>query len=608
MNHGLSIVLAFLAALVMAGCGGRADRTMSSAEEEELLMRVAEPSAAGDFSRAIAVADSLLATELSDSARTYVMSERCVALGNSGHLDATIAYADTVLRFAREKGVDEIVMNMEGTLGFAWRRKENYDSAIVHLQRGLAFAEKVKNKEYEQYFTELVGIAMADRHRPDEAEMYLRRSVQLAREMDDTAYVVSAVSQLGSLLTRDERGDSTDLKERNRRAIDYLKPYIPLAEAVDPITRFKFITPLAFAYMNIDSAETAHYWLERARGIANSVPEMKQYQFTMLLLDERMAEKEHRPADRLALLYRLDSAGMYRTMSHEVSLNMAQSLAALGRYREAYAKAETAYGQLRKAHDDDVQEQMAEMSAKYNAALKDLEIERLTNRGWVMTLVIVGLVFAGVVATILLIFTARARKRREELARQREYIRGLEQERTRIARELHDDIAGDLVGLQFVIRTIGPESASDRIGKIARKTRALSHELISPEFSRHTLPELIRNLSHSRTPGTGLEIVTGQNGTFDWASLSPDESLELYRIVQEAVNNAVKYASRDLPLQILMGGDDKYEITVTCGLGDAAHDSAGIGHSIMRTRAQIAGATLAEESDDTNLTLTIKQK
>lgn len=68
-----------------------------------------------------------------------------------------------------------------------------------------------------------------------------------------------------------------------------------------------------------------------------------------------------------------------------------------------------------------------------------------------------------------------------------------------MARELHDDIAGELVGLQFGAMSLTSEGVSERIGKLARRVRTLSHGLMPPEFSNSRLPELIRDFAARAT-------------------------------------------------------------------------------------------------------------
>jgi two-component system, NarL family, sensor histidine kinase UhpB len=130
-------------------------------------------------------------------------------------------------------------------------------------------------------------------------------------------------------------------------------------------------------------------------------------------------------------------------------------------------------------------------------------------------------------------------------------FRAQEAERVRIARELHEDIAQQMAGLLLRLRLVRDmEDADARAEAVAE----LRDDLVRTadairEFARGLHPPALQDLGlsaaiegYARTlPGIAdLRIVTDTADTR--GLLSPERELALYRIIQEALSNAVRHA------------------------------------------------------------------
>lgn len=602
-----------LTAIMITGCRHAERRTMTNDEEERLYALVAEPSSEGDLTRAIAAADSLLTTELSDSLRGYIMVERGVAIINSGDTKRAAAYADTIRTYGEDYNLMEARIQAESICGIAARRELQYDSAIAHYGRGIELALEAGDKEWEQHLTDLAGIAYVERGHFDEALEYLKRSLQLARELDDTTAIVSTLGTIGGVYVRDTRGDASERINRNKLIITELPPPIGLIEGQHPLYQIKYLSPLAYAYLSLDSIRKGRELIASIDSLAAPFPPEHQAHVQVLQLKALLAAKEHHPEERMRLYDLLDSMSEHGRSAQISDIERAQCLADLGRYREAYERQREAYDKAETEHQEKVNEAMADMNARYNTAVKELEIEKLSHRQWVLTFIIVVCLLTILLGVLAWMIIWRNRRNREAIARQAEYIRGLEQERSRMARELHDDIAGDLVGLQYGVMSMSSNEASERIGSIARKTRALSHELMPPEFKNHTLPELLRDFARSRSYDGGGTVSVVSTGDFDWHRLEPGVSYELYRIVQEGVNNAQKHSAPGTAVEICLRGNETYEITISGNakiseMPGVSAKEPGVGMRIMKTRAELAGANFEAEERDGRLILKLTEK
>jgi signal transduction histidine kinase len=194
---------------------------------------------------------------------------------------------------------------------------------------------------------------------------------------------------------------------------------------------------------------------------------------------------------------------------------------------------------------------------------------------------------------------------REELRRE-EALRTVVEERTRIARELHDVVAHRVslmtvqAGAARTIATDDPEKAAEAMGAVEQAGREVLGEL------RHLLGVLRPNAEGDLFPQPGLIDIPHLVDEFNEAglevTLSVDgEEVELpvrvelavYRIVQEALTNALRHAGPDARAMVRLenkGEGVRIEVTDD-GIGASPGVNGGHGIVGMRERAQLLGGS-----------------
>jgi len=189
-------------------------------------------------------------------------------------------------------------------------------------------------------------------------------------------------------------------------------------------------------------------------------------------------------------------------------------------------------------------------------------------------------------------------------------IEAQEQERSRIARELHDDIGQRLALLAIELAQLQqrlPNSSElpGRIGQLQKSTseiaadiQSLSHELHSSRLQYLGIAAAMRGFCKEFGEQQKVEI---EFETHDLPiPLSPDISLCLFRVLQEAVHNSAKYSGvRHFEVR-LWGTQDEIHLTVSdSGSGfdiEEAKASRGLGLISMEERLKILQGTLLIES------------
>ena len=157
-------------------------------------------------------------------------------------------------------------------------------------------------------------------------------------------------------------------------------------------------------------------------------------------------------------------------------------------------------------------------------------------------------------------------KLNEDLVRSAALLEGQEEERRRFARELHDGIGQMLTGLKLHAEKLKSTVVLDEKQRIRftelcdliydtiQTTRQISYNLMPSTLSDFGLGATLQLLAEQTSRSSGIDIVF--DGNRDGNRLSPATEIGLYRIAQEALNNAVKYAAAQT-IRIALAQDDK---------------------------------------------------
>ena len=192
----------------------------------------------------------------------------------------------------------------------------------------------------------------------------------------------------------------------------------------------------------------------------------------------------------------------------------------------------------------------------------------------------------------------------------RKLIEAQERERTRIGRELHDDIGQRLALLSVQMQQLEDDplilsDARSRIGELQKQTselaadvQSLSHELHSAKLQYLGFTGAMRGFCQEFGEQQKVEI---DFQAHDLPSLvSPDTSLCFYRVLQEALHNSAKHSGVRRFEVRLWGTSDEIHLTVKdSGAGferEATKESRGLGLISMEERLKLLKGTLSIES------------
>jgi signal transduction histidine kinase len=197
----------------------------------------------------------------------------------------------------------------------------------------------------------------------------------------------------------------------------------------------------------------------------------------------------------------------------------------------------------------------------------------------------------------------------EEALRKSEMEKAVAAERNRLARELHDSVTQSLYSLTLFTeaarqmaedaRYEGIERQIGQIGRIGlqalKEMRLLVYELRPPELKVEGLVRALRQRLEAVEGRAGVEARVVVVDADEFGRLPRDVELGLYRIAQEALNNALKHAAATTEVVHLRKANGRVELEVVDdGLGfqpEAVRDRGGMGLESICQRAEGLGGT-----------------
>jgi signal transduction histidine kinase len=130
---------------------------------------------------------------------------------------------------------------------------------------------------------------------------------------------------------------------------------------------------------------------------------------------------------------------------------------------------------------------------------------------------------------------------------QRMLLKGQEDERERLSRELHDGIGPLLTGLRFLFQTDKyPKKSRERAIQLIDKTidevRRITYALMPPAIKDFGVGKALISFTQLIQQATNIDLKYNDSTLEDNSKISNDLGVNIFRVVQELINNTIKHA------------------------------------------------------------------
>jgi signal transduction histidine kinase len=521
-----------------------------------------------------------------------------------------------------ESEIDDISSQLYGNTGNLYNIQGKYYEAIEYYTKALKIFEKYGWKESQANAYSNIGQMYLAMDNYEQAETNAMKLDALANELNDSLFIAYAKTNLSHIYLYHHKDYAQALENAD---IAYRYFFAHPEEGEFKATALNLLADIYLSGYNDDLR--AEEYATQALQISDTPHITERGVISLRLLSSiYLKRSEWRKAEQLALqALEADSSEPANTLA--LYENLAKACAHLGNPQKAAEYIDKSHALQASWSNRNYQSALTEMEVKYETEKKELRIAAFEDERRMMLWL--GLAGAAVLLLALsaVFFLWRWTVQKKRLAEKQRHIAeqqvqlaeqqvkqleqekqliatysvldGETQERTRLARDLHDGLGSMLTGVKLNLSSMakeaGLESANGKrfnkalglLDESMRELRRVAHHLMPESLSRYGLKTALADFCDSISDTEFNYYGSGERF---------DQKLEvvIYRIAHELVNNALKHAGASHILVQIVQEPDRIALAVEdngCGFNPQAA-TKGSGLQNIRTRVASFNGTM----------------
>lgn len=550
--------------------------------------------------------------KLTETADTYYQA---------GKVDSALWAIEQALQLAMTEKDTCAMMSCYTSQGVYLRSSGKLTEAITAYDKALQYAPLLSgnNEENLQAITTLynnLATVYLDMKNPAQAVKYALDAVKQADKCHDKSFRTQIYTVCSSIFITQEEYEA---------AKTYLPKAIALSQQLQqPETELGARTYyLLTLFRTQASASEIQKLVEQTNALAAKVNStMALVNYYQVLFYVQQTRKEWKAATQTAQkILQLPGIENYPFLQYDVYNNLHLVYKELSDFPQAYHTLELAKALSDSLFVQEKSRQLEELSVKYETQKKELEYQKLQEKRQkekqnLQLKITFLLILMAIMAFVSLYFIQKQklrikRQKREAEAQKREfetlqrdternatraYLKELEQERNRLAKELHDGVCNDLYALEMNASTLN-ESWRELLRTSRENIRRVSHELLPPTFQETTLKQVLQNYAERMTSTACKVTLITLPEECDWSVLPETYCLNIYRIIQEATGNALKHASSTEIHLTLEWKLPNLELTISHNGKFSSTSEKGIGLQTMKERVMAMKGHISVEAE-----------
>lgn len=544
MRRHLRLIILATLIVSLAACNSKPTVTQEQSKAESLLNAASELTAMSRPDSALTLLDSVLNLNgIDDTVHAMAVGEKANNMLILGRMADALPLCRQAISEGERIGSDEVLINQYSTCGIVYRRLGLADSAMWAYQHGIEVSKRVGLKDYVANLYNNIAVMFVETDRLKEGISYAEEATRWATEAKDTVELFSALATKASALLK-----QNDYKGARHTIVPHFDEI--LGTGSTPLA-LKTASPMLQSCIKLGLIDEADSYLRKLQPVMQKVEPASNGSLGILEIEAALMHAQHNYMGDLALWNRIETLCKTNqgVPQQRIMWSKAECMRLTGNTNEALRYMREAYNIADSTKNSDVNRQLSEFSVRYNTQQKELQIvklnqEKATERARLMTVVLVLAVTSMLLAfgIVLILYKRRIANQRYELNLRRKYIEGLESERARLARELHDGVCNDLLGLQILMTTSDKEQTIPILKDIMIGVRQISHDLMPPRFAHADIAKVAADYV-THYPLANCKINFHATDTERWQHIDQAKAFEIYRIVQELMGNIAKHAN-----------------------------------------------------------------
>ncbi len=493
-------------------------------------------------------------------------------------------------------------------LGNIYDARQIKDESLKYYLKGLKLAEKSKDKYHQAMILNNIALIKLNNNQIKEAEKDFIRALTIIKGMNENRLTFNLNNNLG-IVNKEQGKHGKSVRYFQQTVIEAKKIGFPQSVGVAYLN-------LSDSYLSINNPNMALKYVDSCMYVFKTTQ-----QWNFLGLSYSMKSMIMRKLGALDLaeqniqqIFKLEIKHPYIESLSAAHKEMASIAEEKGDYKTAYFHKQQFHSiedSLSKLANKDMLAQMQILYGKEKLEnelkdeknknillLKQSELDRTKIQSVIFIALLITLLSIG---GVLLQQSINNRKQHKKFTQ--DLIQNIDNERSRISKDLHDDLGQSLSMIKSRMnlfnsgKTTNLDGLEDEIGSVIEHTRRISH-FLHPSFItklglERSLSSLVENTQNSSGLVCSLEIEA------DLSSISVDNQTHIYRIMQECINNTMKHAhATALKISILDNGSNLDLIYQDNGkgVGKQETNTEGIGLLTIKERADKMQAKMSVQS------------
>lgn len=539
--------------------------------------------------------------------------------------DSAMVYLNSALKIVEEinstKGY-AVVLNNIATVQI---RKAEYQEALKNMFEALKAEEELGNRNGIAQAYNNIGVVYYYTANYDKTTYYLTRALEIQEELGNLDGLQNGYNNVGAIFEYQKKFDD---------AIGSYEKALQISRKLgDEKQEAAFLSNIAQSYMNKNDLATAESFFKESIAIKVKIEDYNgmvngYISFGQLLLKQEKLKDAKRYLEEAIVL----------SKKYDSKIALPEAYSALSEVAEKEGKLNRSVAYLKdyiaikdSILNEDNARILAETEAKYQTEKKEKEI--LEQRALIAekdlevrqknTLMYGSFGLALILGLLGYLFYNQQKLKNRQLQKEGELKSALaaiemqnklQEQRLRISRDLHDNIGAQLTfiissidNLKYGFKDIG-EKLSSRLSGISAFTSDTIYELRDTIWAMNKNNITIEDLQTRISNFIDKATIASNEMAFNFriaSEVDPDhkftsvEGMNIYRVIQEGVNNAVKYANAKHIDVIISEETNSYQIEIKDdGDGfDMATVEQGNGLNNMKKRSRDINATFVINSE-----------
>lgn len=512
----------------------------------------------------------------------FTLQLLAASYNKSDNYDMALQTSSEALSIAKRLNNNVLIANTYNEMGILQSSKHNYVLAKKYFHKALSISTQDKDEKGMQTQYTNLGIAFKNLKEYDSAFYFQRKALQKALTLNETYRIAYAYNDLGALYLA-----TNDYKNASSHLLMAVKMRRELGEEWELGYSLNY---LGEVYRKTRQKSKSLVYLREALELSKKNGNTKQYYET---------------CEQLGITF--SSFGQYDSAYYYYQK--------FAQVRDSIVRLQNNLAAESLIADYEFEKNQQEIQLlKEKSEVQHINIEK--QRNWLWFIGLISVMLAGLTLLIARNRALRIAKLRLESKRKEEQLRKeaqvkIHQDRRRISRELHDNIGANLTVVKELISGINDSSGTTEIRLLTEETiQELRKSVWLLNNDETTLEEWVIRLRTYFQHLPKITIVFTANDSANPKTTSA-KLTELFRVIQEGVNNALKHASCTsimIHIAYLQEKDQLFIELKDDGAGWSNETNEGFGLENMKERIRgIQGdiTFVSEKGQGTSIRITV---